>query len=130
MGALLFTVKSIILTVFLIAILQIHWDGESFEERISRYSRETGVLNIADDMARGIIRFAENNFNLNINEEKYTDPKDDLVRAAKHGFNRSEIYMTEKSETARRAIEKFRNELKEKKKQKQQLDEVTSEEIY
>lgn len=107
MGALIFTAKSVVLTILLIAVLQIEWNGRSLEKRLSNFSKETGVLNIADTMAKGAIKLVKSNFDFNTVE----DEKDEIVNAAQMGFNQSELYMSKKSESAKRAIEKFRRQM-------------------
>ena len=109
MGAILFTAKSVILTILLIAVLQIEWSGQSLERRLANFSRETGVLHIADTMAKGAIKLVKNNFDFNASSES----EDAVVNAAKLGFSQSEIYMSKKSESAKRAIEKFRRQMDE-----------------
>lgn len=112
MGALFFTIKTFILTAVLIALLQIRWSGETLESRLSKTAAETGLLQVADTIADGAIRLSIDTWNSLIAAAE--DQKNNLVNSAEFDFNQSEAYMSKNSDSAKRAIRKFRMDLQKK----------------
>lgn len=127
MGAVIFSIKTIIITALVIAILQIRLDGEKLETKISRVATETGLLNVADKIADGAIKLAADTWEKAVAEAD--GQREGFVDTAELGFNQSEVYMAKKSESAQRAIRKFRKEIDQKFKGQKEESRIQEEDL-
>lgn len=131
MGALLFTIKSVVLTSLIIAVLQITWNGQSLDHKLVKTVKAIGIHKAADSIAQGSLRLIKRNFNFmsGVNDGDYADSTSEMVNSAKLGFSKSEAYMAKKSQSAKRAIEKFRSELNKESSKESDQNEVLSEDL-
>jgi len=63
MSSIWFILKSLVLTVLVLIVLQIKFGQQSLEDRLISSARSAGVVDFAQDMADGAIKFFRNTWN-------------------------------------------------------------------
>ncbi len=100
MDSLFFIIKSFILTVVLVLILQIKFGGSTVEERLSDTMHSVGIVDVAQTMADGAMKTLRNGWR-SVTSGLVTSEQPGN-RASKFNFDRSAQYVRETSQDVKK----------------------------